>query len=246
MLALARLEVRERGFDQVVEPREALLGESQAARIAVEHEQREASEVGRVDRALQIRRVAHAEHREQRDEQVAHALESFDRHPPGARDEYWVVDYVEPLGGNEPAFGLDLRTRVAVGAAERARDSGEPEMTGRYRLVQETGTSFGLVIYLPVYGIPEPLSEAARREALKGFVGVVLRVDDNGPGIPPGDLHRVFDPFYRAGRTDRVAAGSGLGLAICRGLAAAMGGRIMAESPVQDGRGTRMTLWFPT
>jgi two-component system, OmpR family, sensor histidine kinase KdpD len=74
---------------------------------------------------------------------------------------------------------------------------------------------------------------------------VAIAVEDDGPGIPPADLGSVFDPFFRATRTDRVAAGSGLGLAICRGLAAAMGGRIAAESPVRDGRGTRMTLRFP-
>jgi two-component system sensor histidine kinase KdpD len=75
---------------------------------------------------------------------------------------------------------------------------------------------------------------------------VALAVEDDGPGIPRGDLHRVFDPFYRATRTGRVAAGSGLGLAISRGLIQAMGGRIVAHSPVTpDGRGTRMTIRFP-
>jgi len=76
-------------------------------------------------------------------------------------------------------------------------------------------------------------------------VGIV--VEDDGPGIPREDLHRVFDPFFRATRTDRVAAGSGLGLAICRGLVHAMGGRIAAESPCRpDGRGTRMVVRFPS
>ncbi|MBY0335576.1 MAG: two-component sensor histidine kinase, partial [Acetobacteraceae bacterium] len=83
---------------------------------------------------------------------------------------------------------------------------------------------------------------SARREGAR----VLLAVEDDGPGIPGADLLRVFDPFFRAGRTDSVAAGSGLGLAICKGLVEAMGGRIAAESPVRDGRGTRMTLGFPT
>ncbi|WP_424811199.1 ATP-binding protein [Roseococcus sp. YIM B11640] len=74
---------------------------------------------------------------------------------------------------------------------------------------------------------------------------LVLSVEDDGPGIPPEDLPRIFDAFFRAERTDRVAAGSGLGLAICRGLAAAMGGRISAESPAANQRGTRITLRFP-
>lgn len=81
---------------------------------------------------------------------------------------------------------------------------------------------------------------------------VSIAVEDDGPGIPPADLHRIFDPFFRATRTDRVAAGSGLGLAICRGLVHAMGGRIAAESPVPGsgettGRGgTRMIIRFPS
>lgn len=75
---------------------------------------------------------------------------------------------------------------------------------------------------------------------------VVIAIEDDGPGIPREDFHRVFDPFFRATRTDRVAAGSGLGLAICRGLVQAMGGRIAAESPAEpSGRGTRMVVRFP-
>ncbi len=75
---------------------------------------------------------------------------------------------------------------------------------------------------------------------------VALVVEDDGPGIPHTDQHRVFDPFFRATRTDRVVAGSGLGLAISRGLIQAMGGRIAAESPITlDGRGTRVTIRFP-
>jgi two-component system sensor histidine kinase KdpD len=74
---------------------------------------------------------------------------------------------------------------------------------------------------------------------------VALYVEDDGPGVPHEDLRRIFDPFYRATRADRIAAGSGLGLAICRGLVGAMGGRIAAESPVRCGHGTRMTVRFP-
>lgn len=73
----------------------------------------------------------------------------------------------------------------------------------------------------------------------------VIRVEDDGPGIARHDLPRIFDPFFRATRTDRVAAGSGLGLAICRGLVHAMGGRISAESPVTtSGRGTQVVVRF--
>jgi diguanylate cyclase (GGDEF)-like protein/PAS domain S-box-containing protein len=104
---------------------------------------------------------------------------AFDIAPPGERDEYWVIDYIEPLKGNEPVFGLDIRTRPAGReAAERARDTGEPAATGRYRLAQETAGSYGLVMYLPVYSTAQPQSVAERRASLRGFVNVVLRVND--------------------------------------------------------------------
>ncbi|SHJ24002.1 two-component system, OmpR family, sensor histidine kinase KdpD [Roseomonas rosea] len=80
----------------------------------------------------------------------------------------------------------------------------------------------------------------ARRDG----ASVLVSVEDDGPGIPREDLARIFDPFFRASRTDRIAAGTGLGLAIARGLAVAMGGQITAESPIREGRGTRVTLRF--
>ena len=52
-------------------------------------------------------------------------------------DEKWFIDYMAPGPGNEAAAGLDIRTRdVPREAAERARDTGDPVMTCRYRLVQ--------------------------------------------------------------------------------------------------------------
>jgi diguanylate cyclase (GGDEF)-like protein/PAS domain S-box-containing protein len=104
---------------------------------------------------------------------------NFDIKPPGDRSEYWVLDYAEPYSGNEQVFGLDIRTREgARAAAERARDSGDATSTGRYRLARERGASYGLVLYLPVYGPGPFLTQRARRDALRGFVNVVLRVDD--------------------------------------------------------------------
>jgi len=98
---------------------------------------------------------------------------SFAIQPPGDREEYWAIDYVEPLATNESVVGLDVLSRPASrAAAERARDFGEPSATGRYRLAQEAGSSYGLVIYLPVFG------HAATHAGLLGLVNVVLRVDD--------------------------------------------------------------------
>jgi two-component system sensor histidine kinase BaeS len=70
----------------------------------------------------------------------------------------------------------------------------------------------------------------------------VITIEDDGPGIAEGDLDRVFERFYRADRGPNRRVGSGLGLAIVTELAAAMGGRVRAESPLFDHGGTRFVL----
>lgn len=74
---------------------------------------------------------------------------------------------------------------------------------------------------------------------------VLISVTDEGPGIKPADLERVFEKFYRGGRTDGRKAGTGLGLSICKGLVEAMGGSIEAQSPAVRRRGARLIVRFP-
>jgi two-component system sensor histidine kinase KdpD len=80
----------------------------------------------------------------------------------------------------------------------------------------------------------------ARRE---GDV-VAIEVVDEGPGIPPADLDRVFDKFYRVQAQDRRRAGTGLGLAICRGFVEAQGGQIEARNR-GDRSGAILTVRIP-
>jgi two-component system sensor histidine kinase KdpD len=73
---------------------------------------------------------------------------------------------------------------------------------------------------------------------------LVLQVMDEGPGIPPTDLERVFDTFYRVRKADHVRAGTGLGLTICRGFVEAMGGTIAAGNRT-DRSGAVFTIRMP-
>ncbi|BEV44537.1 sensor histidine kinase KdpD [Afipia carboxidovorans] len=73
---------------------------------------------------------------------------------------------------------------------------------------------------------------------------VVLQIVDEGPGVPPDDLARIFDSFYRVRKKDRVQAGTGLGLSICKGFVEAMGGTIFATNRA-DRPGAIFTLRFP-
>jgi signal transduction histidine kinase len=64
---------------------------------------------------------------------------------------------------------------------------------------------------------------------------VVVRVRDEGPGIAPEHLQRIFNRFYRVAQQGVRTSGVGLGLAICKGLVEAMGGQIAVTSQVGQG-----------
>jgi signal transduction histidine kinase len=73
---------------------------------------------------------------------------------------------------------------------------------------------------------------------------VVVRVTDDGIGIPDGDVDRVFEPFFRVDASrSKSTGGYGLGLSICKRVMEAHGGSIAVERPT--GRGTSFVLTLP-
>ena len=65
---------------------------------------------------------------------------------------------------------------------------------------------------------------------------VLLSVEDNGIGIPAGDLPYIFDKFYRVESDETIdIQGTGLGLSICKSVVEKHGGRIGVESAVGTG-----------
>lgn len=71
----------------------------------------------------------------------------------------------------------------------------------------------------------------------------VVDVDDAGPGLPPGELERVFEPFYRVERSrSRETGGIGLGLSVVRSVARAHGGDVTLENRPEGGLRARLTL----
>ena len=84
-----------------------------------------------------------------------------------------------------------------------------------------------------------PRGRVVISDHLKNDETVRLEISDNGPGIPPEKLNRVFTPFDRLGAEQSTVEGTGLGLSLCQRLVHAMQGKIGVESV--PGQGS--TFW---
>lgn len=88
-----------------------------------------------------------------------------------------------------------------------------------------------------------PQGSAIRIAAHEDARNVLVSIEDEGPGIPPDQLHAVFDRFHRL--SPAGSGGLGLGLSITRGFIEAMGGRVAAVSPLTAAGGTRFVISLP-
>ncbi len=149
---------------------------------------------------------------------------------------------------------IDLREHVnrAVNAAKRrgARQKFEIDFPADFPLVFADATlidqAIGNVVGNAISHTPP--ETAVRIAGSFGAAKSVLKIEDNGPGIPPEILPRVFEKFS-SWRSYPFKAdggeGTGLGLAIAKGIMEAHGGSIEAASPAAGGSGTRFTFIFP-
>ncbi len=93
------------------------------------------------------------------------------------RPFYSIVDYLEPMAGNEAAFGLDVAPNRAVMAAlARATESGRAASTDLLSLAQDARKNSGFLVIMPVYRAGAPLASAEqRRAALVGDTAAIIR-----------------------------------------------------------------------
>jgi signal transduction histidine kinase len=144
----------------------------------------------------------------------------------------------------QPLFADDLVRQVMANEAREADGTGVTVDATRL----ERAMVFGDAYYLR-----QAVENLARnaREAMAGQLGArltvsverdggnaVIRVADNGPGIPPAKLSTIFQPFVST-----KGKGMGLGLAICREIVESHAGRIEVDSTV--GEGTTFTVRIP-
>ncbi len=109
----------------------------------------------------------------------------FKINPPGDRPEYVIVQYVEPMAGNEIALGLDLGgDAVRLAALERTRDSGQLTASGTIALALDPRRHPGFAMRVPVYRKGMALATVAqRREAFTGVLSASFIVIDLMRGV---------------------------------------------------------------
>ena len=126
---------------------------------------------------------------------------NFTIKPAGDRPEYFVLNYLEPLAGNELAFGLDISSNPSGAAAlAAARDSGKLTSSGRLLDAGRSRSVF-LAMRLPTYqsGMPVETVEE-RRAAYTGSVGAGFRVRELIQGaLDTSKLQSLQFRLYDAG-----------------------------------------------
>ena len=149
--------------------------------------------------------------------------------PPGRRDSYEVLTYIEPMTPLDEKFGFDIARNPAVARSlGRARDTGQLSASGVPVKVDKPKPHIGLGIRLPVYRKGAVLTSVeARRAAYLGSVGVGFGV----PGLVLGVLEQLDVP----GLDLALYTGSGAGAAGRARLAIVDADRLLYDAGVAQG-----------
>ncbi len=174
----------------------------------------------------------------------------------GAREE---AERLNRLVGNL----LDM-TRIEAGALKTTQEPGDAQEVISAALEQLAGRLENRIVNLTAPSIVAPMDFVLMVHVLVNLLDNALKysppgspievearisgetlefiVSDRGDGVPPEDLERIFDKFYRVKRPTGTS-GTGLGLAICKGIVEAHDGRIWARN--RPGGGTTVTVALP-
>lgn len=126
---------------------------------------------------------------------------SYTLRPPGERDVYTSIIYLEPFDlRNQRAFGYDMFSEsVRRAAMEKARDTDLPSISGQVKLVQEIGQNVqaGFLMYVPVYRVGMSIERVEeRRAAIQGYVYSPFRVGNLMRGIFPTPVTDIDIKIY--------------------------------------------------
>jgi two-component system sensor histidine kinase KdpD len=175
------------------------------------------------------------------------ALEEADLEPqPPSLRPLRAEDFQLSIDRDLPLVQADSTQleRAFVNVLENARrHSGGHPVSVRARAVRSLARAPGRAASGGDGGATGASSESSLEGHRPAGDRVIVRIVDRGPGIPPAQLERVFEPFYRAGTAAGGHRGSGLGLAIARGFTEANAGTLHVES--LPGQGATFVFGLP-
>jgi signal transduction histidine kinase len=154
-----------------------------------------------------------------------------------------ALDFLRGMENSEPVQPVDIMSLLESLQADRQETGGSVQIEGGtaqpYRgRAQALKRCIGNLVENAIkYG------RHARIVVEDSHGQLVLRIQDDGPGIPADQLGKVFEPFYRLESSrNRDTGGSGLGLAIARGVAELHGGSVTLANRPQGGLEATLTL----
>ncbi len=169
-----------------------------------------------------------------------------------------VADLLDLSRLNAGALPLRLEVNTAddlvgaalqrvVGTSDQGRitthleePAGRPVLLGRFDFTQALRSLVNLLENACKYS---PATATIELHVRRVEARLEFAVSDRGPGVPPDERERIFEPFYRGPGVPGDVGGAGLGLAIARRLAVEQGGDVRLES--RQGGGSRFVLSLP-
>ncbi len=167
-----------------------------------------------------------------------------------------LVNFARPSPSQRGRFDLNEQVRETLRlVAYNSRFQGitfEPQLAGDLKLAFADSNEIQQVLINLIFNAADAsqhrggtirivTENQAGRDNSGHVKKVLMRVVDNGIGIPPEHLSRVFDPFFT---TKPAGAGVGLGLSLCQRIILANLGTIRIDSEI--GKGTAVTICLPT
>jgi signal transduction histidine kinase len=153
-----------------------------------------------------------------------------------ARRPLLLAPWLEAFADDAQALAEDRGAKFRLAAEDRGEISVEPDLL-RQLLLNLVANAVAV----------SPPGGVVALEVRRAGAEWIFAVTDDGPGLPPDRLARVFERFVRfapAGAELAPSRGHGLGLAICKAIAELHGGTIRAENRA-DGRGLRVVVALP-
>lgn len=176
----------------------------------------------------------------------------------GVEDMTRLVNNLLDLGRIEVGVGLEVGNVAVLDILERVSGSLQPQAAQKNielslqlpRDMPHAVEADAALLYQALYNLLEnalkytPPGGRVTLRTLSDPETITFEISDTGIGIPPEDLPRLFEKFYRGSQREaRLQHGSGLGLAIVHSIAGQHGGRVWVES--QPGQGSTFRLEIP-